>query len=133
MTSEADSPSERPLPPEKAALSIFQGGLIGFGIAVSCALMISLVKAVGAGDYQEPVAFQLMFCLGGLGAVLGCDITARLRKKRNPDLPPDEFKTFMRSPVLFLLIGLVLVLAFLLSAATGMAFHVASGRRLGSP
>ncbi len=114
-------------PSQRKAPSIFLGGVIGYAVATLAAALVSLWVAVGPRGYDNTVAFQLLFFGGAFGAFLGCDVTARVRKRRVPNAPTDEFQQFLRSNAAFLLAMLILAGAFGFSTLIALIYDASIG------
>lgn len=116
---------ERPM--QSKVPSLFWGGLIGYGVASLIAGGISLALAQRPRGYDNAVAFQFLFFVGAFGAFLGCDVTARVRKRMDPSTPPDEFRRFFRSTSAILLGMIVIAGAFGTSTLLAFAYDAVVG------
>jgi hypothetical protein len=101
-------------------ISLFQGALIGYGIATICAIVYSWAQTPGPKQYNNMAAFNLLTFAGAGGAILGADITAKVRRSKNPSLAPDEFKAFIGSFRLGVLGVIVLVGALAFSTIVAL-------------
>jgi len=111
---------ERELPSETPKLlSIFQGGVIGWAAALFLVGAFTWAQAAG-GFYDNAVAFEYMVFGGGVGGLLGCTITARVRKYRIQGLPADEMPNFMGTWRFYLLVLIVLLGALACSSVSAL-------------
>ena len=88
--------------------SVFIYGLIGYLIASALGIPAVVVLSIRAGDYHEQAAFQILVCIGAMGALIGFEIAARRLRAFGGGGMVAEWKRFWGSLPFYSLIAIVL-------------------------
>jgi hypothetical protein len=98
---------QQPEPPVRKP-SLFVAGLVGYLAATAVGVLVTLVLASGAKGYDNVAAFQLLVCLGALGAYTGYLVAVKRRKALGVSGPSDEWRHFFGSTAFSVLALIVL-------------------------
>lgn len=113
---------ERPKPP-----AMLLGALIGAGCAALIGAAVSPTFVPEGRPYNNVAAFDFLACAGAISAMLGLEVVARIRRRMNPALPPDEYKQFFSSKGIGWVVAAVLGLALLLSTVVALIHDAVVG------
>jgi hypothetical protein len=102
-------------------------GLVGYLAATAIGVILSLFLARGARGYDNIAAFQLMVCLGALGAYLGYLLAVKRRKALGVSEPSDEWRQFFGSALCNLLGLIVLAGSFGISTLVALIYDAVVG------